>query len=107
MKIESILEAINSNKLRVTDHADEEMFADKLILKDVLQSVGIGEIIEDYPNDKPFPSCLVYGKNELNQPIHSVWGFNPKNSWAVLITVYRPNPKKWIDWKKRKKNDSI
>lgn len=44
----------------------------------------------------------------MNQPIHSVWGYNEKNQWVVLITVYRPDPQRWMDWKiRRKKDDSI
>jgi len=71
-------------------------------------SVLNGEIIEKYSKDKPFPSCLVYGNNFMNQPIHSVWGYNNENKWGILITVYRPDPKRWIDWKiRRKKDDSI
>jgi hypothetical protein len=62
-----------------------------------------GEIIEDYPKDKPFPSSLVLGFNIKNEPFHSVWGYNPENGWAVLITVYRPDPKRWINWKIRRK----
>ena len=26
---------------------------------------------------------------------------NLENRWAVLITVYRPDPDRWIDWKAR------
>ena len=35
-------------------------------------SVMHGEIIEEYPDDKPHPSCLVMGKNFAGDPIHSV-----------------------------------
>jgi len=31
-----------------------------------------------------------------------------KEAQAVLITVYRPDPKRWIDWRKRRaKDDAI
>jgi hypothetical protein len=42
-----------------------------------------GEIIEDYPTDKPYPGCLIYGDNFQGEPIHSVWAFNDKTKWAV------------------------
>ena len=61
-----------------------------------------GEIIEDYPDDKPYPSCLVLGKTSIGDPVHSVWAYNEFNKWAVIVTAYRPNPEVWIDWKKRK-----
>ncbi len=108
MKIDDIIQAIRSNKIRITDHADEESHSDGLAFDEVFTSVFNGEIIEDYPNDKPYPSSLIFGKNFRNEPIHSVWAYNKENQWAVLITVYRPDPARWIDWKiRRKKDDSI
>ena len=60
-------------------------------------SVFNGEIIEDYPDDKPYPSCLIYGETFSGEPVHSVWAFNELTQWAVLITVYRPDLNKWIE----------
>ncbi len=103
-----LIDAIHNNRIRITDHADEEAHSDNLHFDDIFTSVLMGEIIEHYPNDKPFPSCLVYGTNMKKEPVHSVWAYNSDNKWAVLITVYRPDPEKWIDWKvRRKENDSL
>lgn len=103
MNIEDIIVAIRKSQVRITDHADEEAVDDKLRFDEIYYSVMQGEIIEDYPNDKPFPSCLIMGKNFTGEAIHSVWAYNSKNQWAVLITVYRPDPTRWIDWKVRVK----
>lgn len=70
--IENIIKSIIENKIRITDHADEEAHSDNLTFDEVYTSVINGEIIEDYPR-------------------------------AVLITVYRPDPDRWIDWKTRRK----
>ena len=67
------------------------MEIDKIVFDEVYFSVLHGEIIEDYPDDKPYPSCLIYGQTFSGDPVHSVWAFNDENRWAVLITVYRPN----------------
>lgn len=108
MKIEDLIEAIRSNKVRITDHADEEAQADKLSYEEVFFSVLQGEIIEDYPTDRPFPSCLVYGDTFSGDPVHSVWAYNKENEWAVLITVYRPDPQRWVNWRKRRsKHDPV
>jgi hypothetical protein len=37
--------------------------------------------------------------------VHSVWAYNQENQWAVLITVYRPDPRRWIDWRTRRPKD--
>jgi len=76
MDIENILNAIRNSRLRITDHADEEAFDDSLTYAEIYSSVIQGEIIENYPNDKPYPSCLIMGKNFSGEPIHSVWAYN-------------------------------
>lgn len=103
MDIENIINAIRDNRVRITDHADEEAVDDCLRYEEIYFSVVHGEVIEDYPGDKPYPSCLVLGRNFSGEPIHSVWAYNPENLWTVLITVYRPDPERWIDWKVRVK----
>ena len=102
MNIKNIIEAIQSNRVRITDHADEEAQSDHLFLKDIFNSVMKGEIIEDYPNDRPYPSCLIFGTARPKEPIHSVWAYNSDSKFAVLITVYRPDPERWVDWRKRR-----
>lgn len=103
MNTANIIEAIRGNRIRITDHADEEAENDRLTFDEVFYSVLYGEIIEGYPNDKPYPSCLIYGHAFAGDPIHSVWAYNEQNQWAVLITVYRPDPNLWINWKERRK----
>jgi hypothetical protein len=102
MDVQHIQRAIEANRLRVTDHADEEMVGDNLTLDTVLPATTAGEIIEDYPTDHPLPSCLVLGFTEKGDPIHSVWAYNEQTGRAVLVTVYRPDPNRWIDWRIRK-----
>ncbi|TAJ92689.1 MAG: DUF4258 domain-containing protein [Gammaproteobacteria bacterium] len=103
MDIENIIDAIRHNRIRITDHADTEAFDDGLSFEEIYFSVMHGKVIEAYPDDKPYPSCLIMGRNFSGEPIHSVLAYNPENRWAVLITVYRPDPERWIDWKIRVK----
>ena len=102
MEIADIISAIQSNRIRISDHADEEVESDRLTFDEVYFSVLHGEIIEDYPYDKPYPSCLVYGLTFGSDPVHTVWAFNDENQWAVLITVYRPDPKRWNNFRERR-----
>ncbi len=100
--IEDIIEAIRTDRVRITDHAYEEAQADNLSFDEIFFSVLQGEVIEEYPKDKPYPSCLIYGDNFKGEPVHSVWAYNKETQWAVLITVYRPDPNRWIAWRKRR-----
>ena len=102
MTVSQLVDAIRANRVRITDHADEEAVADGLTFDEIYFSVIHGEIIEEYPTDRPYPSCLVYGRTFAGDPVHSVWAYNEQNQWAVLITVYRPDPERWIDWRTRR-----
>ncbi len=102
MKISQIVEAIDANRMRISDHADLEAHEDRLSYEEIFYSVRRGNIIEEYPTDTPYPSCLVYGQTLRGEPTHSVWAYNPDNRWAVLITVYRPDPNRWINWTERR-----
>ncbi len=101
--INEIVKAINSKKVRISDHAYEEAQSDNLTFEEIYYSVMHDEIIEEYPDDKPYPSCLILGYTFGNEPIHSVWAFNNENQWAVLIAVYRPDPELWFNFRERKK----
>ena len=102
MDIADIIAAIQANRVRITDHADEEAEADHLTFDEVYFSVLHGEVIEDYRTDTPYLSCLIQGRTFRGDPVHSVWAYNKPNGWAVLITVYRPAPDRWIDGRERR-----
>ena len=106
MHIEDIIDAVRNNRIRITNHADEEAQADHLSFDKIFISVFQGEIIEYYSDDKPYPSALICGESFSEDPIHSVWAYNQENQWAVLITVYRPDPRRWIDWRRRRPEDA-
>jgi len=72
---------------------------------DVINALENGEVIEQYPDDYPFPSCLVSGLAIDNQPMHVVCGIGDGELW--LITAYRPDADEWThDFKARKERDS-
>lgn len=79
MDIDDIIAAIQANRVQITDHADEEAEADQLTFDEIYFSVLHGEIIEDYPTDRPYPSCLIYGQTFSGDPVHSVWAYNEHN----------------------------
>jgi hypothetical protein len=103
LSIKDVITAIQEFRIRITDHADEEAQADRLEFDQIFFSVLQGEIIEEYPTDRPYRSCLIYDRNFDGEPIHSVWAYNEDSHWAVLITVYRPDPNRWIDWRRRRR----
>jgi hypothetical protein len=56
-----------------------------------------GKIIEEYLDDKPYPSFLILGyeKDNFKKPIHVVFAKDDKN--IIVITAYRPSELKWTN----------
>ena len=102
INVDDIVKAIQSDCVNITVHARKEAKEDSLMLDDIFFSICHGEIIENYPDDFPYPSCLIYGMTSSGDPIHSVWAYDSEDAIAVLITVYRPDPELWIAWKERR-----
>ncbi len=73
MDIIKIQEAIQKGYINISEHADEELENDGIEDDDLYYSVFHGEVIEDYADDKPVPSCLIYGRDKNDRHIHSVW----------------------------------
>ncbi len=69
------------------------------IVKQVLLE---GEIIEDYPDDKPFPTSLFLGWFQ-REPFHVVSALDSLSGYCFVITVYRRNLDHFeADYKTRK-----
>ena len=100
--IHEIIESIRSGRLRITNHAFEEAISDDLFFDGIFYSVLTGEIIEQYLEDLPYPSVLVNGRDFSLNDLHTVWAYNKVNKYSVLITVYKPDPARWVDGLRRR-----
>lgn len=79
--------------VRITQHAQEEMAAEDVLLDDVLQAIASGEILEDYPEHRRGACCLVGGYTAERRPLHVVC--TTAQPLLIIITVYEPKPPKW------------
>ncbi|MBU2621437.1 MAG: DUF4258 domain-containing protein, partial [Proteobacteria bacterium] len=70
MTIEEIKVKISIGKYRFSDHAVKRMIKRAIDRYEIEDAVTAGEIIEEYPEDKYFPSCLVYGKTRKGRDLH-------------------------------------
>lgn len=92
-----------SNRLVFRVHAIQRMFERQLSEEDVRVGLASAEVIEEYPDDKPYPSKLVLGWLGA-RPIHVVVADNAAAQETIVITVYEPDPEQWEpDFKRRKK----
>ena len=68
----------------------------------VREALVAGERIEEYPDDTPFPSCLVLGIS--GRVLHVVAADDPNRDETIVITTYEPDPAEWdADFKTRRR----
>lgn len=102
MDISDLQKLCGGGSIRWTGHVLKRLLQRGIAQADVIQAIQTGEIIEDYPNDYPYPSCLLLGTDAIGAPLHVCCGRGPGEIW--MITAYHPNLDEWeTDLKTRKK----
>ncbi len=104
MPLEALKQAIRNGRYVVSRHARKRMAERGLKLDDLLVAMEGAELIEHDPETRgyPLPLWLVLGWLPGGEPIHMLWGFEEERGEAVLVTAYRPDPDKWIDYRRRR-----
>jgi hypothetical protein len=89
---------VAQGKVHISEHGYDELAADSILVIDVLNGVGLGLVVEDYPQFAKGPSVLVLQRDALSRPIHVLWGIpRGRTEPAVVVTAYRPDPARWTD----------
>ena len=99
--IDSIRERVKEGNYRLTVHALERCLERDISPGEIKDVILSGEIIENYPDDKYGPSCLIWGITEEGKILHVQCSVDP--IW--IITAYDPTlkQKEWDkDFKKRR-----
>ena len=100
--IEDLRRLNKAEHYAVTEHARIRLYEREITLDDVICCVASGEIIEQYEDDKPLPSCLVLGMEIKGRYIHIVVSHD--DEFIYLITAYYPDEQQWSsDFKTRRK----
>lgn len=102
----AILDDIRVKVLRrqyeFSKHAVDQSIIRGVSVVDLEQAISHrSEVIEDYPEDKYGPSCLILGFTNSGRPLHIQCGY-PSRPLIKIITVYEPDPVLWIDFKIRR-----
>lgn len=84
--IETLRNCLTNKRIKWTQHCLERMQERDIFRADIKNCVMYGEIIEDYPNDFPHPSCLIFGHSVDNKVIHVVAGTDAE--YIYFITAY-------------------
>ena len=95
MDIKKIQELCSQKALRWTNHMFVRLIQRNISMQNVVNAIMDGEIIEEYPDDYPYPSCLIIGYTVGNKTIHVVCGIGEGEVW--LIAAYYPDRARWSE----------
>jgi len=92
---------VKAGAFEFSQHAVDQTILRRIRVQEVREAIESGKVIEDYPDDKYGPSCLILGFASNGKVIH-VQCSHPSRSLIKIITVYEPDPNEWIDHEHRR-----
>lgn len=101
LDINQLRSLCEQDRIKWSLHALKRLRERKIKIEDFKTCIMCGEIIKQYPDDRPTPSCLILGWILADNPLHVVVGSDGSDLYA--ITAYIPDPNEWEpDMKTRK-----
>jgi len=93
---QEVIALVSRKQIIISNHGYDELAADEIRVRDIMSGIAEAIVIEDYPDCPKGPCVLVMQRDNRGDPIHVVWGIPKGSSFpAVLVTAYRPDPKRW------------
>lgn len=90
LDLTALRSAVRAGRYEWRKHALVRLAERNIRQPDILEVLDCGEQIEEYPDDRPFPSVLLFHAIR-GRPLHVVAAYDPEGNWAYLITAYEPS----------------
>lgn len=87
---------MDCSRILFSRHAVQRMFERDIPQAAVAAVLRDGEVVESYPGDHPYPSCLLLGWHG-GRPLHVVAAREAASGLCVVITTYVPEAAQWQD----------
>lgn len=100
--IEEIRAKIRAGQFEFSKHAVDQSILRGISVQEVREAIANGEVIEDYPEDKYGPTCLILGFTQAGRALHVQCSY-PSRVLVKIVTLYKPDPEAWIDFKVRRR----
>jgi hypothetical protein len=100
-EIEEIRHQLQAGQFDFSRHAFRRA-VERNISEQEIREVGENVIIiEDYPEDKYSPSCLLLGFTRSGKVLH-IQVSCQESEITKIITIYEPDPNQWINYSQRR-----
>ena len=101
LQVEELRKLCTDDSIIMTAHVIKRCKERNIDSCSIINVIMHGEIIKQYEDDKPFPSCLLLGMTVNGKYMHVVVASDNIN--LHIITAYYPNVDEWeSDFKTRK-----
>ncbi len=99
--IEEIRRKFAQDAFEFSKHAADQSLLRGILVSEIREAAQTAEVIEDYPDDKYGPSCLLLGFTRAKRPLHIQCSY-PSRPLLKIITVYEPSASEWMEYRKRR-----
>jgi len=98
---EQICKHLSRGEFEFTRHALRRSVERNISEQEICQAGRNAQVIENYPDDKYTPSCLLLGYTNDKRPLHIQVSYANTNS-VRIITLYEPDPNEWMNFSERR-----
>ena len=99
--IEDIQRQLSAGQFEFSRHAFKRAVERNISELEIRQAAEHVTVIEDYPDDKYAPSCLLLGFTTARRPLHIQVSY-VESDLLKIITIYEPDPTEWYDYSRRR-----
>ncbi|MFB2836821.1 DUF4258 domain-containing protein [Floridanema evergladense] len=97
-----IQKQLEAGAFEFTRHAFKRAIERNISDREIREAGVTVTIIEDYPDDKYAPSCLLLGFTEAKRALH-IQVSRIESEITKIITLYEPDENEWINYTTRRK----
>ena len=89
-----IRECIRGGRIFWTYHVNMRLGQRLIARETIIHAADSYEIVEEYPEDKYFPSYLLLGRRG-EEAFHVLFGADMEGQNTRVVTAYYPSPEEW------------
>ena len=99
--LEELRRQISLGEFELSHHAFRRAVERNISALEIQQAGEQVHIIEEYPDDKYTPSCLLLGFTHMSRPLHIQLSLT-ETDLVKIITIYEPDASAWIEYTQRR-----
>jgi hypothetical protein len=92
---------LSTGEFNFSRHALRRLVERNISELEIMQAGLRSEIIEEYPDDKYSPSCLLLGFTQARRALHIQISL-ADTRLLKIITLYEPDEEEWVNYSERR-----